>query len=564
MTGEASAERHSVLQTLAGVAAEAGADRLARDASDLAQRIARGRFFVACVGQFKRGKSTLLNALVGREILPTGVLPVTTVVTILRYGPAPGAQVRLADGRQFPVAPEALAEFVSETNNPENRKGVAFVEVTVDSPLLASGMCLVDTPGLGSVFAANAETTRAFVPQIDAALVVLGTDPPISGEELALVEQVAAQVDHLVLVLNKCDRVNDGESLEAAAFTSRIVEHRVRRGACPVYRVSALEQASGSTTRDWPRLEEALEALAGKSAAVVEAATARGLARLARTLLRELDEQRAALVQPLEQTERRLAALHRTITEADCALRELAARMRVEQVALAERFAALRRQFLSEQGTEARAELERIARAEPRLPGSSCRARVIELAHEVASRRVATWVREIEPQAEALYGDAVARFVVLANDFVVRLGPADSAGSLAPDPFVVERGFSQDARFFFTSLLTVAAPGFWAWALDRVTPRGALLRSSVRQACGYLDRLMTTNSARMANDLTARVEESQRRLTAEIRARISYLVESAERALARARVLHASGEEAVKSELVKIDGLCQRVKTALP
>lgn len=58
-------------------------------------------------------------------------------------------------------------------------------------------MCLVDTPGLGSMFVANSATTRAFVVEVDAALVVVGTDLPISGEELELVEQVAAQVDHL-------------------------------------------------------------------------------------------------------------------------------------------------------------------------------------------------------------------------------------------------------------------------------------------------------------------------------------------------------------------------------
>jgi Dynamin family len=549
------------LRALAGVAAELGADRIGRDASDLDERLAEGRFFVACVGQFKRGKSTLLNALLGRPILPTGVLPVTTVVTVLRHGPALAAEVRFADGRRAEVDPAALSEFVSEKHNPENRKGAALVEVTLPSPLLATGMCLVDTPGLGSVLVANAEATRAFVPQIDAALVVLGTDPPISKEELDLLEQVAAQVDHVVVALNKSDRVSDDESREAAGFTSRVIERRLGRGPGAVYRVSAVERAAGAATRDWPAFEERLTRLAGQSAAVVEAAAARGVARIARALLGELDEQRNALVRPIEQSERRLANLRNAITEADYALRELSARMRVEHVALSRRFDELRGRFLAEEGPAARAELEELARRAPCRRGPSCRAMIIDLAYDVARRRVTAWVDRIEPQAETLYGDTVSRFVAMANEFVARLAPEGPGDSLARDDFVIERGFRQDARFFFTSMLTVAAPGFWAWTLDWVRPRGALVGSSIRQASTYLDRLMTTNSARMANDLSARVEESQRRLAVEIRARLSRLVDGAERALDRARARQASGAEAVRAGLVTIDELHAQVES---
>jgi ABC-type uncharacterized transport system ATPase component len=69
------------LRELGRLAAELGAESAAEEAAALAERIAEGRFHVACVGQFKRGKSTLLNALVGAPILPSGVVPVTAVVT---------------------------------------------------------------------------------------------------------------------------------------------------------------------------------------------------------------------------------------------------------------------------------------------------------------------------------------------------------------------------------------------------------------------------------------------------------------------------------------------------
>ena len=160
-------------------------------------RINEGRFFVACVGQFKRGKSTLLDALVGEPVLPTGVVPVTAVPTVLRYGTTRTARV-LIRTQWLTIEPEDLPQYVSEELNPENAKQVAGVEVFLSSPLLAGGMCLVDTPGIGSVFSGNTETTREFIPQIDAAILVVGADPPISGEELALIEAVAVNVDDIL------------------------------------------------------------------------------------------------------------------------------------------------------------------------------------------------------------------------------------------------------------------------------------------------------------------------------------------------------------------------------
>jgi GTPase Era involved in 16S rRNA processing len=548
------------LRTLAAVATELAADRIGRDAAELEQRLAQGRFFVACIGQFKRGKSTLLNALLDRPILPTGVVPVTTAVTILRYGLALEAEARFTDGRTLRVDPDRLDEFVSESENPQNRKGVAAVEVTVPSPILRSGMCLVDTPGLGSVFAANAATTRGFVPQIDAALVVLGTDPPISGEELDLIAQMAAQVDEILVVLNKSDRVSDAESREAATFTTRVVEHRIGRDLGDVFRVSAIERSVGRPTRDWPQLEAALGTLADRSAAVLDAASARGLSRVARALLRELDGQRDALARPVEESERRLAGLRQAIDDAEYAIRELGARMRVEQVGLSTRFSELRRHFLATGGLPARRELDERVRAAPFRRGPACRASAIDLAYAVAKHHVTAWAREIEPTAEALYRETNSRFVALANDFVARLAPECSTASLTLDEFVIEHGFRAEAHFFFTSMLTLAAPGFWTWVLDWLRPRGSLLRSSVRTAWDYLDRLMNTNSARMANDLTARVDESQRRVELEIRTRLSQLVDSAERALGRARAQQASGADAVRAELARIDVLRGRVE----
>ena len=76
----------SRLLRLGRLAQELGTEPVAEEARELAARVSEGRFYVACVGQFKRGKSTLLNALVGHEVVPTGCIPVTAVPTVIRFG----------------------------------------------------------------------------------------------------------------------------------------------------------------------------------------------------------------------------------------------------------------------------------------------------------------------------------------------------------------------------------------------------------------------------------------------------------------------------------------------
>jgi GTP-binding protein EngB required for normal cell division len=549
------------LRALAEVAREAGADAIGRDGVDLADRLGDGRFFVACVGQFKRGKSTLLNALVGRPLLPTGVVPVTTVVTVLRDGERLGAIVQFADGHEVEIDPARLPDYVTEAQNPENQKGVALVEVSLPSPVLGSGVCLVDTPGIGSVLPTNSAVTRSFVPQIDAALFVLGTDPPISWDELTLLEAVTKQVDHVIVVLNKSDRVSESESCEAAAFTARVIRKHLHREVGDLYRVSAAEHLSGRVTRDWPRLEEALASLGRRAGEVLEAAAVRGLSRLVGDLTVTLEEQRDALVRPIEESERRLADLRRAIEEADHAMRELSARFSVEAMRLSSRFAERRRAFLTRETPEAETELAETVRSAPFGPRQKFRETAMDAAARIAKRRISNWTREVEPQGEALYAATMKRFVELGNEFAVRLVAASSAGlAVTQDEFRVERGFREDTGFYFTSLMTLASPGLWTWVLDFVRPRPRLVASAIRQAARYLERLLVTNSARMANDLTARVQESQRLLESEMRARLSGLVTTAEGALERARFQQRAGADAVAAEIERIAGLREQVR----
>src|ERR1035438_573273 len=95
----------------------------------LSDKLKKNRFNLAVLGQTKRGKSSFINALLGARVLPTGVLPLTSVITRVTWGPAPSAEILFHTGETQRVAVDLLYEYITESGNPGNRKQVAWAEV---------------------------------------------------------------------------------------------------------------------------------------------------------------------------------------------------------------------------------------------------------------------------------------------------------------------------------------------------------------------------------------------------------------------------------------------------
>ncbi len=545
------------------LAIESGALHLASEIRALAERIRDGLFYVACVGQFKRGKSTLLYALVGMRVLPTGVVPVTAVVTVIRYGERPAARVRFSGSKWLDIDPDSLAQFVTEEQNPENRKAVAAVELFLPSDLLAAGMCLVDTPGIGSVFIGNTEAVRAFVPHIDAALVVLGTDPPISADELTLITEIRKQCHEQLFVLNKADRFTDAELEAAEQFTRKVLKERAHLDGIQLFDVSATERLAGrGPARGWTALNDALRDLAGQQGTgLVRAAEIRGLGQLASRLRYHLDEQLGALLRPVEESEQRVEALRTFVREAEQALSDLGHLFSAEQERLGRIFEDQKDQFLKRAQPAAHRELSEAIRADEARRGPELRKKAIELTDLISRRWLDQWLAEVKPKAEILYVEAMRRFADLANGFLERL--AVSAGSVLdalPRTVSPETGFTYRSRLYYTSLITLTSQTPLGWWLDLIRPRRQQLRVLDRQIGEYLETLIFANANRIVADFDDRVLESRRIFQAHIQSAISEVAESAEVALTRAKEYHAQGNHAIQNELARINMLSRRLK----
>lgn len=205
---------------------------------ELQRRLEQGRFRVLVAGEAKRGKSSLLNALLGRQLLPTGVVPVTSVTTTLAYGRPERIVVRTSSQAVGELPLDELGNHVTEAGNPGNRRGVVGVTVLVDAPVLADGLELVDTPGVGSVHDHDPEAARA-LRNMDAAVLVLTVDPPISAAERDLLRRVSEGAVRVFVVLNKVDRLDVAELAEAEMFTRTVLADTLPGQELQLYPCSA-------------------------------------------------------------------------------------------------------------------------------------------------------------------------------------------------------------------------------------------------------------------------------------------------------------------------------------
>ncbi len=178
---------------------------------------------VAVLGQFKAGKSSFLNGLIGRDVLPVNVLPATAVITRIGHGPAERALVRRPAGRVEEIRLEDLPEYVTEQRNPGNEKQVSIVDVELPALEGFRGMRFVDTPGLGSVFAHNTKVSMEWLPRVGGALVAVSVNHPLSEQDLNLLLEVFRHTPETAILLTKADLVS-AEQLESVVdFTRRQV-----------------------------------------------------------------------------------------------------------------------------------------------------------------------------------------------------------------------------------------------------------------------------------------------------------------------------------------------------
>jgi small GTP-binding protein len=221
--------------------------------AQLIDKLRENRFNLVILGAFKRGKSTLINALLGEPLLPTAIVPLTSVVTVLGYGDQLNIEVRFQNGSRRQIAQPELVEYITEKGNPRNQKGVREVEITFPSDYLKDGVRIIDTPGVGSVYSHNTEVAYNYLPQVDAAVFVVSVDPPLSAAEQGFLKDIREYVHKLFFVLNKIDYVGAAERQEALEFTAQALQASLGTEKLAIFPLSAKLAMDGKSS-DHPEL----------------------------------------------------------------------------------------------------------------------------------------------------------------------------------------------------------------------------------------------------------------------------------------------------------------------
>ena len=238
-----------MIRAILPVAHAYGDERREQEIRALLARLAAGRFQLAVIGQFSRGKTTLMNALLGGAYLPMGALPMTSVVTSVRYGTRARALVRShAAALPVEVPVTEVARFVARASADRTRMQVASVEVEIPAELLRLGFEFVDTPGVGSAIAANTAAALRYLPQADAVVFVTGFDSALTSAEADFLTSAAGQAGKLFVVINKRDLVTDADAADVTGYVRRWMRDHLRAEP-PVFGISALHALDGAMTR---------------------------------------------------------------------------------------------------------------------------------------------------------------------------------------------------------------------------------------------------------------------------------------------------------------------------
>lgn len=395
----------SILQSM-GMSAQAA------EVGRLGAKVGDDRFSVAVVGQFSRGKSTLINHLLGRDVLPVGTLPTTALLTRVTYGTREEMTVIGSDGKvreTLPLSPDSWEGLVASNfgeDEPEGR-----VAITVDDEWLHhSGIAIFDTPGAGDTEEKRARIIGRTLLGADSALIAISATSPVSLTEINFIEQrvVSARVPYVAVVITRLDEVPLQER-------DAQVDYIVKRLRAARLNVPVLIGADD------------LEMPSDTHAARIGLSGLRALIDSWRN-----DENRNRLVE-----EWLAANVLRTLTLVDTVLdhraRLLAAKDEERQQIIDQRKAAL-----SEQNTrweEIRAELKRRA--------DECVARFHEKTHEVSDNMTERLQHEVDHQSSAR--------TWVEKDYAYRVKTELAAASHALDAFVT-RTVNSDLQWLNTTL----------------------------------------------------------------------------------------------------------------
>ena len=219
-----SAKREIVnrFEQLAETADAVGMVTLARDIrTNRIPKLEAERFHLVVIGEFNHGKSTFVNALLGADILPTGITPTTASINHVVWAQNPTARVMLLSGESKYIEPAQLKDWVTVAGG--HASDVNYVELGYPSSLLENNVVLVDTPGVNDLNEQRAEVTYGYVPRADAVVFLLDAGQALKDSEREFLRSrvLESARDRMIFVLGKMDMLSPDEKIAVTDYVKK-------------------------------------------------------------------------------------------------------------------------------------------------------------------------------------------------------------------------------------------------------------------------------------------------------------------------------------------------------
>ena len=202
----------------------------------------KGFLNVSVLGQFKAGKSSFINSLIGKPVLPVASIPLTNVITTVQFGNNEKAIIFRNNHREE-IDLKSLDNYISEEKNPENIHKVENARVETPGLNRIPRLILTDTPGLGSVFRHNSHTTNGWLPHTGISLLLISCTQPLSENDLRLIEDILHYGSEIIIVLTKTDLVEEKDVDKLRSFATSMLKEKFGRDF-PVFEYSINNKAS--------------------------------------------------------------------------------------------------------------------------------------------------------------------------------------------------------------------------------------------------------------------------------------------------------------------------------
>jgi Zn-dependent protease with chaperone function/ribosome biogenesis GTPase A/uncharacterized small protein (DUF1192 family) len=324
-----------VLEQVGNVAKEIGASTAAHKLRhDVVKRLLEDRFHLVVMGEFNHGKSTFVNALLGKALLPAGITPTTAVLHHIEHSETPFARVVRRSGEKTDIDLATLESWEvdgAEASSAEADE-ISYIELGYPSKLLEERVVLVDTPGVNDLSQQRADITYNYVPRSDAILFLLDAGQILKeSERVFLLDKLVGQSrDKIVFVVNKVDIWSEEEREEALEYVQKRLATLVKNPVMfPVSSLDALEgnlEGSGLV----PLMDHLSEFLANERGRIIlDHALGAGL-NTTTLLSKGVEARRRASLMSIEELDRRIAIIQKDLESQSHSLEERRASIRAE------------------------------------------------------------------------------------------------------------------------------------------------------------------------------------------------------------------------------------------